>query len=141
MSHLIEFHAYGIPQPKGSTRAFMPKGARFPVVTSDNPKLKDWQHAIAQAASLKTRGFQFTGPVAVTADFYLPHPKTGKRRQAHTTKPDLDKLSRALCDALTGVVWGDDSQVTALQVSKFYAAPETAPRVIVVVSDSIQEPS
>ena len=74
--------------------------------------------------------------MAVTADFYLPHPKTGKRRSAHVTKPDTDKLLRGLFDALTGVVWNDDAQVTDVQVSKQYADHGTAPRVVVIVSDS-----
>jgi len=35
---VLTFFVPGIPAPQGSMRAFMPKGARFPVVTADNPK-------------------------------------------------------------------------------------------------------
>jgi len=35
------------------------------------------------------------------------------------TRPsDLDKLVRAVLDALTGIVWKDDAQVVALKATK-----------------------
>src|SRR6185369_17739711 len=43
---VIQFVVLGIAQPKGSARAFMPKGARFPVVTSDNRNLKAWERSV-----------------------------------------------------------------------------------------------
>ena len=36
----LRFFVPGIPAPQGSMRAFMRPGARFPVVTADNPKTK-----------------------------------------------------------------------------------------------------
>ena len=38
-----------------------------------------------------------------------------------TVKPDLTKLLRAVEDALTGVVWRDDSQIIHQAVTKEYA--------------------
>jgi len=35
-------------------------------------------------------------------------------------KPDVDKLARALLDALTGVAYGDDAQVVEMHVCKTY---------------------
>jgi len=43
-------------------------------------------------------------------------------------RPDVDKLVRALLDALTGIAYHDDGQVVALSVRKTYA-----PRVIAKV--------
>ena len=37
-------------------------------------------------------------------------------------KPDIDNIAKAVLDALNGVAYGDDNQVTALEVSKHYAA-------------------
>ena len=44
-----------------------------------------------------------------------------KRVTEVTTKPDVDKLARAALDALTGVLWADDSQVVSLHAQKEYA--------------------
>lgn len=126
----IEFTAYGIPQPKGSTRAFMRPGMKFPVVTSDNPKTKPWQQAVAEAAQ-RVAGQPLVGPVRLELDFALVRPKSlPKRVHAHTKKPDLDKLVRAVKDALKGVLYLDDAQVVALSATKGYGdAPGVRVRV------------
>jgi len=124
----VTFFVPGVAQPKGSTKAFHRPGMRFPVVTSDNPRLKDWQHQVAAFAGMafKSRqdapGEAFVGPVAVRAVFYLKRPQSLSRRVVHhVKKPDVDKLARALKDGLTGIAYGDDSQVVRLHVEKVYA--------------------
>lgn len=137
MTEPLTFVVFGVAQPQGSAKAFMPRGARFPVVTSDNPQVKGWRQLVAQAASAALNGSgQLTeGAVRVVAEFYLPRPKSlAKKTLAHMTRPDVDKLARAISDALTGVVWRDDSQVVQLKVSKFYAAPGDSPRAVIAVS-------
>ena len=42
------------------------------------------------------------------------------------TKPDLDKLERAIGDALTGIVFRDDSQIAWWSVWKVYGEPARA---------------
>lgn len=59
-------------------------------------------------------------------EFQLPYPKSSIRKWQfgwwpHTKKPDIDKLLRALLDAMTGIVWADDSQVAFVVVNKVYA--------------------
>jgi Holliday junction resolvase RusA-like endonuclease len=44
-------------------------------------------------------------------------------RQIPTVPPDLDKQIRSILDALTGVAYGDDSQVTRILASKEYGSP------------------
>jgi Holliday junction resolvase RusA-like endonuclease len=53
----------------------------------------------------------------------LPMPKKTNRRYP-TTKPDIDKLSRAVLDALTSVWYKDDSQVIQLEAQKIYTYGE-----------------
>ena len=120
----------GIAQPKGSTRAFNIPGLKAPVITSANPKLKDWQHAVQRAAGLKCRQV-LTGPILVTIAFQLPRPKSRKKTRHHTTKPDLDKLIRAINDALTGTAYRDDSQITAIQASKHYCDGDELPGCVI----------
>lgn len=125
---MIQFRVYGDAQPQGSMRAFMPKGARFPVMTSANSKLRSWRQLLADAAS---RALDDLDPgdrhvlldgVRLIVAFYLPRPKSlRKSATAHTTKPDLDKLVRSCCDCLTAIVFRDDSQVCELVATKQYA--------------------
>lgn len=42
------------------------------------------------------------------------------------TKPDIDNCVKAICDALNGIAWRDDSVIVQLQVIKVYSiAPST----------------
>ena len=119
----IQLFIPGIPQSKGSIRAFMPKGHCFPVLTSTNPKLKKWEAVIRQAV----RGEEFlTGPISLNLKFCLPIPKSTSKKRRLTLnwqikKPDIDKLARAVLDSLTGVIYKDDSQVAKLTAEKVYA--------------------
>lgn len=125
---IVKFRVFGEAIPQGSMKAFMRKGARFPVVTSDNTRLKPWRQLVADGASRAVaqlppdeRRLLLEG-VRVTVAFYLPRPKSlPKRVTAHTKAPDADKLCRGIFDALTAVVFRDDSQVCELVAAKYYA--------------------
>lgn len=117
----VAFTVYGIARPKGSTKAFMRPGMKFPIVTSDNKSVKGWEESVRAAIQQHCAGAFFEGPVIVRIDFDLPRPKSmPKRVQHHTKKPDLDKLARGSLDAMKGVIWPDDSQVVELHVKKRY---------------------
>jgi Holliday junction resolvase RusA-like endonuclease len=49
---------------------------------------------------------------------YVPKMEYYYTRPAHM--PDIDKLLRAVMDALTGIAYADDSQVIECMVSKVY---------------------
>jgi Holliday junction resolvase RusA-like endonuclease len=49
---------------------------------------------------------------------YVPRMQYLYVRPAHA--PDIDKLLRAVMDALTGIAYADDSQVIEVMVSKVY---------------------
>lgn len=121
---MIRFWVPGIPAPQGSHKAFMPRGARYPVVTDDNRHTRPWRSMVALVASQNGDGDLLTGALTLTARFYLPRPRTlPKRITDPTRKPDLSKLVRAIEDALTGVLWKDDSQVVLILASKHYGTP------------------
>jgi Holliday junction resolvase RusA-like endonuclease len=119
------------PQPQGSARAFV-VGKRA-VITTDNAKLKDYRSALGWAASavLGPGWTPLEQAIEVDVTFTLPRPKSAsKKRRYPTTRPDVDKLARAVLDAMTGVVMRDDSLVTTLMVRKRYGAlPLTTVRV------------
>lgn len=134
---MVVFEVFGIAQPKGSTRAFMRPGLRFPVVTSDNPKMKPWAQEISGTALChKPLGPLWEGPVGLRLHFNLPkpahHPK--RKRRDHLKKPDIDKLTRTVMDALSGIFYVDDRQVVQLQVTKSYGSP---PGVVIAVTTQV----
>lgn len=133
MTPRLSFFAAGKPEPQGSIRAFV-KGGR-PILTSDNPAVKQWRDIIGWEARRCPDCRMFDGPVAVTATFWLARPASvsAKRRPFPVVKPDLDKLARALLDAITGVLIRDDAQVCELTALKLYASPGGSPGVAVTV--------
>ena len=80
------------------------------------------------------------GPVMVDVLFLMPRPKrlVWKTRDMPRVpcdrKPDIDNLVKSLLDALTGIVWFDDSQVTGLVAAKCYASGHEKPGIEVVIS-------
>jgi len=135
----MTFTVYGVAQPKGSMKAFVPRGMKFPIVTDSNRNAKSWAQLVAAGASDALRaqaGSLVSGAVRVSLAFHLPRPKKFAKRGvpvAHLTAPDLDKLARSVLDALTAVVWQDDSQVVELVALKRYADVDAAPCVMVRV--------
>ncbi len=116
---MITFFVPGNPAPQGSKR-YLGRG----VMVESSKRVKPWRADI-RAAALEHFPTPFTGPVRVYMRFVIRRPMshwgTGrnakKRRRSapsrHTQKPDLDKLVRAVGDALTGIAYLDDSQIVA----------------------------
>jgi Holliday junction resolvase RusA-like endonuclease len=139
---VAEFSVDGIPRPQGSMRAFVPKGGRRAYLTSDNPKTRPWKTDVA-AAARAGKLVIWQGPVAVGITFRLPRPKghVGKSGLLPSAphhpavKPDLDKLARAVLDALVeaGVIV-DDSLVVRLAARKVYGEPGASVRVMAEVT-------
>ena len=113
------FSVKGAPQPKGSARAFVRNGRA--IVTSDNPAVKTWEDTIRFVLQDWPHGV-LAGPIALdmTFTFVRPPSVSAKRRPQPTVKPDLSKLYRAAEDAMTGIVFVDDAQVTDAHVVKVY---------------------
>ncbi|GFG87907.1 RusA family crossover junction endodeoxyribonuclease [Mycolicibacter algericus] len=109
---MISFFVPGKPAPQGSKR-HVGRG----ILIESSKEAGPWRERIALAAFAAMAGRPiFTGAIDVTLNFVLPRPKSTPktRTPAATKRPDLDKLERACLDALTNVVFGDDSQVISL---------------------------
>jgi crossover junction endodeoxyribonuclease RusA len=151
----LTIRVLGTPRPKGSAKAFVPMAwatqalaaGRAPraIVTGDNNRnVKDWQHAIrAEAQIAMDRAPLFTGPVRVSIVFELQRPKTLARRIVHhTKKPDIDKLSRAVLDGMTGVCIPTDAIVVELVARKVYAGEELPTGATILIEELLApEPS
>ena len=109
------------PAPKGSYRFV--RGHAIPMSKREKP----WRGLVADNARIAMTREQFTQfsrdvPVSVRITFLMPRPKTVKRHMP-TVPPDIDKLCRAVLDALTDAgVWVDDSQVVDLGATKIYTS-------------------
>ncbi|MET0461984.1 MAG: RusA family crossover junction endodeoxyribonuclease [Chitinophagaceae bacterium] len=122
----ISFHVYGLPMPKGSTTTY--KGNTIPAGTpASRKRMAEWRTDIRNAAIERMDGMEPSPlPVRLMCEFQLPYPVSSIRKYQmgwlpHTKKPDWDKLARMMCDALTGIVYRDDSQVCYAMVNKVYA--------------------
>lgn len=121
----------GMPVQQGSMRAVPVGGGRHRVIADNEKRLKPWRAAIAESAqSLLGAEGQFTGAVAVLLMFRFTRPQghygqRGLRPSApphKTTEPDVDKLSRAVLDALTeSGLWRSDAQVVDLHAIKVFS--------------------
>jgi Holliday junction resolvase RusA-like endonuclease len=147
-TRVVIIEVLGTPAPKGSGRAIMRggKAQHVPSGSSVNArKLKSWDRAVRDAAAGavgKVDAPPFVGvPLRVTMVFRLLRPgghysRAGQVKPSAptwpTVKPDGDKLIRATSDTLTGVVFGDDSQIVEYFVRKCYAKPGNEGARIVV---------
>jgi len=123
---MISFTVYGTPIPQGSMKAFRHKTTGAVITTSDNTKTKPWKQQVSLMAINAVGTVQIKGPVQLDLKFFLKRPKSvSKSRVYPTVKPDLDKCTRAILDALSGIVYRDDAQVVRFgEVSKEYGEPE-----------------
>ena len=131
----ISFRVYGIPQTKGSAKAYMRKGMKYPVVTNDNVKNKWWAESVRAVAQLTRAAMRMSledkAPVSLRLLFVMPKPKRLKAGSPMVKRPDLDKMTRSVKDSLEGVFYKNDSQVNNAMLSKVYG---DEPGVIVEVT-------
>lgn len=136
---IFGFTVYGESKPAGSkTTGTTKDGRRF--VRDSNPASKEWKRMVAYAAGGAAEGRELVrGPIKVQMDFYRPRPgahfgKKGVRPSAPPypiTRPDLLKLARAVEDAMTGIIYADDSQIVVEVLTKRFGEPA---RVDVLIS-------
>lgn len=122
---VVHFEVPGPPQPQGSMRPMISRTTGLAMVKSDNVRLRSWRGEAAwEASHAKPIGMcePFAGAVKVSVQFVFVRPKsvTPTRRPSHTVKPDIDKLTRALFDAMSGIVFRDDAQVIQVFAMKTY---------------------
>jgi crossover junction endodeoxyribonuclease RusA len=138
----------GKPAPQGSKRPLRNKHTGRIHMVESSQRLPNWRADVRAAAEkaltprrAATAADLWEAPLVVGIQFRLARPKShylpaNSRRDTpflrdnapkHPAgKPDLDKLIRAVLDALTGLVWRDDSQVVHIEAWKLYHPHEGA---------------
>lgn len=124
---MISFFVPGVPVGKGRPR-ITTRGGKPRAYTP--AKTVNYESEVATVAHSAMDGSDpFAGPVALTITATFPIPpswKKAKQEEAragrlwHTSKPDGDNCLKALGDALNGIVWNDDSQVSRCAFAKVY---------------------
>lgn len=138
LEHRVAIRVRGLPIPQGSKVANrFGRGVRDANAT----RLKVWRGQVAAAAADAVRyedDVPFTGPVKAWLRFTFIRPASHYRsgRNAHLLRDsaplfpghgcgDIDKLQRAIFDALTDAdVWADDTQVVDVRARKMYAGED-----------------
>jgi crossover junction endodeoxyribonuclease RusA len=89
------------------------------ILIESSKRVGPWRAVVALTVGEQTTSV-LDGPVRIELQFVMPRPKATPKRSTPPAvkKPDLDKLTRAVLDAITGVSYRDDSQVVDLVASK-----------------------
>ena len=161
----ISFTVNGVAAPAGSKKGFYNKKAGRVIITDDSKRSRPWKAMVSDAALEAMTGPEngsrvlsirepLDGPLLLEITFWVTRPKshfgTGRNADvvkpgapfAPTVKPDLLKLARAVEDALTGIVYGDDAQIVCETLQKAYTTggARTAVRVVPIADPREHRP-
>ena len=124
----LYFRVEGVPTPQGSKTAYV-RGGRAVLVES-NKKLPAWREAVTEAARQAMYATEqvepFNAPLKVVVTFFMPRPAKPKWAKYPASKPDLDKLIRAVLDSLTKAkTITDDALVVEVVARKYWCGTST----------------
>jgi crossover junction endodeoxyribonuclease RusA len=137
-SDAITFNVDGMePATQGSKRS-VGNG----IMLETNKRLRPWRSHISDAA-ISTKHPLTLSPVSISITFRFLRPKSHFNKSGLTSKApshltskqkgDIDKLSRAVLDALTGTLLHDDSQVVQLSAHKRYTTTGERPGALITI--------
>lgn len=136
MTWLLDLFVPGRPAPQGSKR-HVGRG----ILVESSKAVAPWRTTVAWHAAQVFHGAPLDGPLRVDLDFVMPRPASTPKRSTPPAikRPDVDKLQRALFDALSGVVWRDDSQLVDVHARKRLAEVDEQPGALIRVAVSSGE--
>ena len=140
----IKWMTVGIPVPQGSKR-HVGNG----IMIEQSAGLPAWRNQLIYDIQKAADGFQFEAGINVTLDFRFPRLKSHYRtgQYAHLLKddaptykisrPDIDKIIRAVMDAMTysGVI-KDDANCYLIMSRKMYCNDNEQPGVFGIIADT-----
>lgn len=125
---MIEFTVYGEPVAQGRPR-FTTRGGKTRAY--DPGKSSDYKDYVSLAATQHAPETLLEGPLYLEVNVFRPIPKSFSKKKAAeaenglvlpVTKPDIDNYAKGIKDALKGILWVDDSQVTDTLLKKRYSS-------------------
>lgn len=143
LKKIAAFTVEGAPVGKGRPK-FARRGNFVQAYTPTKTKAYEQQIADAARVAMGNK-LQTTEPVQVNLNVFVPIPASWsklKRQLAQkgvvypTTKPDIDNVTKAVFDAMNGIVFQDDKQIVNQLVTKRYSDnPRVEARVYEVSYD------
>lgn len=124
---VVDCFVSGMPLTSGSKKAIISKTTGMPFLKNSNPAQEKWQRDVRTAVGSSYHGELLRDvPLLLVCEFEFLRPSSHFGRKGlltsaprrKLTKPDVLKLGRAVEDALTGVVYADDSMNVAVLSSK-----------------------
>lgn len=94
---VYEFNFPGRPMSKDNEKIFNRQGRVF-----TSKKFKDYENYLRLSAKSQFMEKPIDGPISLRLTFYFKN----------KVRPDLTNLPKSVCDAMNGVVWKDDKQIT-----------------------------
>jgi Holliday junction resolvase RusA-like endonuclease len=127
--NILNFSVNMKAEPQGSSKAFVIPGTNRAIVTSANPKMKPFRSEVTRMAMATLSDMNCDEPMlgkhvpaTIKVVFHFTKPDSISKGRMHpVVKPDIDKLLRAVLDALTGVAFKDDAQVVQTHTEKRYS--------------------
>lgn len=126
----------GEPAPQGSKQAYV-RGGRA-VLVEASKKLAPWRKHVATVFGEFWDKGPIQGGARADIEFVMPRPKStpkSKPTPPAIKRPDVDKLVRAIFDAITGIAFLDDSQVVEMHVFKRIAELDESSGVFIEVKE------
>lgn len=131
----------GKPAPQGSKRLVRLRNGRSMMLEASSA-VRPWRALVADAA--RAAGIQLREKdvaLDIVARWARPASHYGRRglRSVAPARPgyaDVDKVARAVCDALTGIAYRDDRQVVMLRVERTWCADGEAPGATISIDDA-----
>jgi len=143
VNHCYSWKTIGIPAPQGSKRH-----VGMGRMIESCKALKPWRQTVITDAQKLGITQPILTPVSVSLVFCFPRPKSHFKKNGDlcssspshkTSKPDIDKLARAILDSLTlAGVFKDDAQVYSLTAAKRYCIGNEDPGVMITLMNTDQ---
>lgn len=120
--------------PFGKQRPRATKKGRF--ITIYTPReTKEYEAKVEKYYNKLYKGTKLEGPISVEIKGIFEVAKSVSKAKTdkmlsgeipHTKKPDCDNMAKSILDALNGVAYDDDAQITNLNISKEYGKESKA---------------
>lgn len=138
----ITFEVPAVPVAQPRPRAVATNGRASMYGAKKSHPIHEFKATVRLSAQQAYTGPPLDGPLRLEVTFVLPRPQAMRwktkptPRTTHTKKPDFDNLIKGVCDALNGLLWHDDSQLSDGSWKKRIASGDEQPHVVVAVSQA-----